>query len=886
MKLPAPQTYTLFASAVAIDCSDRQRFLVENCPDPELRKVVQELLDCDQIAESERFLNDTAPGAGRGALVVGGFVGVYRLREMIGQGGMGTVYRAERFTDFRQEVALKIGPPGLAGEIGVERFRSERQVLASLDHPNIARILDGGATPDGRPYFVMELIRGDRIDKYADSHHLSTRERVRLFRGAVEGVAYAHERGVVHRDLKPGNILVTDGGIPKVVDFGLATRPDHFDSQLTRTGDLLGTPGYLAPEQADESNKSITPSMDVFALGATLYALLTGRAPFRADSAWETIRLTREQEPVAPSRLTSGLPRDLESICLKCLEKSPQLRYSNALELFEDLKRYEEGIPVRARPITTLHRISRLARRHPLPTVLIFLLINVMIGSLIVTTVLWRRAVNHAQSAEKRSREARESLKNYTVAANKLFKSFDRVTPEDKAALHKALELQLNVLREVEEKFDESDPKEVYDTAYSTLFLANGMHMFREFELATSACEKAISVLERLKSNDSGWQFTYGYADGCAQLAADYFELGRFEDELKMLKNCVSAGSSLVERYPQSVGIRSAHSSHLGHFAGALERRGLLREAEEALSQALDHARFALEKQPDNELRYRFYIMLSVNYRRHLLNRTADIEKYYSLSKADFELFRKTIRDQEEWPSLLSDQLDFLRPHIVFLVRLGLIDEARCTAMSAATIFAEISRRRPGDGQAICHHAFFLILQSKLTVSDQVESTELRKAAIHKLQRAIEIQDATKIRTHLASALICQADVSREDAELALETIRKAMEWDPKLEGVQTILGAIWIALDDPKRGLLALDQDLKTPNGHSNFSARYLRVLALAKTGDIRQAQSEFDAIEVLVRDEWHIPVEWHELRKRSWFAIRGTTVPNLPLPSPKGTP
>jgi WD40 repeat protein len=377
----------LFDQAQARPPDQRAAFLDEvGAADPALRAELESMLADDQQAQGERLLRGPLPVNAKALLppaerptllnappaaepddaLVGRRVGPYLIEERVGSGGMGTVYRALREGDYRQRVALKVIRPGLDGGELLRRFRTERQVLAELEHPHIARLLDGGSTDDGRPYFVMEYIDGQPLDRYCEARRLGTRERVGLLRAVCAAVGYAHGRGVLHRDLKPDNVLVTADGAPKVTDFGLAKRLEGgAEAGPTRTGVVLGTPSYMAPEQAAGQRGAVGPATDVYALGAILYELLTGRPPFLAETPLDTLLQVLEAEPVPPGRLHPKLAPDLETICLKCLRKDSAKRYAGVAALAEDLRRFQAGEPIQARPVGRAERLWRWGRRHP-----------------------------------------------------------------------------------------------------------------------------------------------------------------------------------------------------------------------------------------------------------------------------------------------------------------------------------------------------------------------------------------------------------------------------------------------------------------------------------------------------------------------------------------
>src|SRR5262245_30164382 len=271
----------------------------------------------------------------------------YEILRVIGQGGMGVVYEA-RQVDLGRTVAVKMISAGRLGPRVVARFRLEAEAAARLQHPNVVQIFEVGQV-NGQPFFSMEYVAGSSLAELLTRQPPSDRQAAELTATLARAVQAAHERGIVHRDLKPSNVLLTADGTPKIADFGLAKRLDH-DAAHTHTGEILGTPSYMAPEQAEGHKDRIGPATDVYALGAILYELLARKPPFQGATPLASLRLVLAQDPVAPSRLAPSVPRDLEAICLKCLEKAPGRRYGSAQVLAEDLQRFLSGEPVTARP--------------------------------------------------------------------------------------------------------------------------------------------------------------------------------------------------------------------------------------------------------------------------------------------------------------------------------------------------------------------------------------------------------------------------------------------------------------------------------------------------------------------------------------------------------
>jgi serine/threonine-protein kinase len=286
----------------------------------------------------------------------------YEIIRLIDRGGMGVVYEA-RQVSLGRTVAVKMISAGRVGPRIVSRFRREAEAAARLQHPNFVQVFEVGQV-NGQPFFSMEYVAGGSLADRLARGPLSDRQAAELTATLARAVHDAHERGIVHRDLKPSNIMLTADGTPKIADFGLAKRLDH-DTAHTHTGEILGTPSYMAPEQAEGHKDQIGPATDVYALGAILYELLARQPPFKAATPLASLRLMLSQEPIAPSRLAPSVPRDLEAICLKCLEKAPGRRYSSAQALADDLERYLSGEPVTARHSGRLRRTWKWVRRHP-----------------------------------------------------------------------------------------------------------------------------------------------------------------------------------------------------------------------------------------------------------------------------------------------------------------------------------------------------------------------------------------------------------------------------------------------------------------------------------------------------------------------------------------
>ncbi len=303
--------------------------------------------------------------------------GDYELCEELGRGGMGVVYKARQLS-LRRTVAVKMIHGRFAAEpSAVQRFRAEAEAAAKLQHANIVQVYEVGQY-EGQPFFSMQYVEGQSLSQLLKQVSLSPKRAARYVEQISRAVAHAHEHGVLHRDLKPSNVLIDARDQPRVMDFGLAKQLES-DAQITVSGQLLGTPPYMSPEQAGARRSEIGPASDVYSLGVVLYELLTGQPPFRGANAWETLRLVRESDPRLPRTLNPQIPRDLEMICLKCLEKDPRDRYPSATALAEDLERYLDGDSISISSLSLFERLARTLER----------------GSLDVEFRAWRRILHH-----------------------------------------------------------------------------------------------------------------------------------------------------------------------------------------------------------------------------------------------------------------------------------------------------------------------------------------------------------------------------------------------------------------------------------------------------------------------------------------------------------
>lgn len=440
----------IFQTALELAPDARGAFLDEACQaDSALRAEVDELLAAHERTSyfdaAALLAEDSLPMSHARSTLPGQHLGPYRILHEIGHGGMGTVYLAERDDkQFKKQVAVKLLRVGSStqsvhSDLIVRRFRQERQILASLEHPNIARLLDGGATPEGLPYLVLEYIEGQPLDAYCDEHQLSLRERLQLFRTICAAVHYAHQNLVVHRDLKPSNILITIDGTPKLLDFGIAKilNPETFDQTIDQTVSSvrLMTPAYASPEQV--RGETITTASDVYALGVILYELLTGHRPYQFSSSalHDTARVICEVEPPkpstmvlrtetiigsdgrekatitpaevsrarkeAPEKLRRQLAGDLDNIVMMALSKEPPRRYASVEQFAEDIRGYLAGLPISARKATLAYQVQKFVERNKALTTAAALALLTLLGGLIGVNQERKRAEHRFNEVRK-----------------------------------------------------------------------------------------------------------------------------------------------------------------------------------------------------------------------------------------------------------------------------------------------------------------------------------------------------------------------------------------------------------------------------------------------------------------------------------------------------
>jgi serine/threonine protein kinase/Flp pilus assembly protein TadD len=643
----------LFHEALAQPVAERAAFLDEACAGhPELRAGVEallaaheapgSLLDRPAAALPPTVDSDPAqptpapphfgpptdyhPASGPCAVIAGR----YTLQHKLGEGGMGEVWVADQTEPVKRTVALKLIKAGMDSRAVLQRFEAERQALALMDHPNIARVLDGGLTPTGQPFFVMELVNGSTLTRFCDEGRLTPRARLQLFVTICQAVQHAHQKGIVHRDLKPSNILVTliDGKpVPKVIDFGVAkaTAGKLTDESLsTQLGAVVGTLEYMSPEQTGFVGEDIDTRADVYSLGVILYELLTGLRPLevkrlKTAGLTEIIHLIREQEPpkpstrlstdeslpslaalrqVEPKRLLALLRGELDWVVMKCLEKRRERRYETANALGREVQRYLADEPVEARPPSRRYRLGKFLRRHKGPVLAASLLLLALLGGIVGTSVgliqaeARRVAAEQARADEARQRtraekardEAREALDAMTgIATGDWLTAQKEITPEQKAFLTGVLS---RYQKYAAEKADDEPSRAWVAIAASRVgFIEFHLGRFKEsaaaFRLACDRYEKLVGDFPAVP------KYRYELAWNYSTLGAVLVSLEKTPEVAQHFRKALALQEKLVAQLP-------AVSESRRTLAGTHQYLGLLLADLGKLAEAEEHYRKAL----------------------------------------------------------------------------------------------------------------------------------------------------------------------------------------------------------------------------------------------------------------------------------------------------
>ena len=604
----SPETWQeikrIFDAAVDLAPPAQRAFLDSACPNVDTRREVERMLaaDFDTVLDHSPLATHAFA---EGARLEGQRIGRYRIVGEVGRGGMGAVFAAVRDDgQFEQKVALKVILSGLNTETIARRFRNERQILASLEHPNIARLLDGGMSDDGLPFYVMEFIEGEPIDDYCRTRDLTLHARLDLFRQVCAAVSYAHRRLIVHRDIKPSNILVTPGGEVKLLDFGIAKVVSQTNDGERGTATQLGlmTPAYASPEQF--RGDQVTTATDIYSLGVVLYRLLTGQLPYNLNGLRldQMFRLVCETEPPRPSQAIAngGLPNsevktrhiddavqaeaddtaptaihnpqllkgDLDNIVLKALKKEPDRRYESVEQFSEDIRRYLAELPVSARPDTFSYRASKFIKRNRVAVVAASLVFFALIAGIVGTTYQARAARRERERAEKRFEQVRKLANNVVFKYHDAIAGLPGATATREMLVKDALEYLDNLSQDAQD-----NPGLAQELALTYLKIGNVQGETYRANLGDSAGAlvsygKSVEILESLVRKDDKNQALLNNLRLAAQQKA--YLLVR----LQQWKEAEAMGQKVVDISQRLVSLDSANLDHRNTLARSYQVKG------------------------------------------------------------------------------------------------------------------------------------------------------------------------------------------------------------------------------------------------------------------------------------------------------------------------
>ncbi|MCX6602414.1 MAG: serine/threonine-protein kinase [Acidobacteria bacterium] len=729
------QIEALFDATWELSPAARAQILNERCADNlALRQVVEQLLA--SADELERNTAWNQPALVHEALQPhAALLDRYHLLETIGSGGMGIVYKAVRADDvFSKFVAIKIVQCGLADDAVLRRFVQERQILALLEHPGIARLLDGGTTPEGLPFLVMEFVDGDTMDRYLARAKPDLRRRLDLMRKICSAVAYAHRNLIVHRDLKPGNILVTAAGEPKLLDFGIAKLLDS-SAARTRTEHAAMTPEYASPEQIQGA--PITTASDVYSLGVLLHEMLTGQRPYRqTNGALELAQAIATDQP-RTLQGSAGRPfdPDLETIVQKALRKEPARRYVSVDELAEDLRRYQEGYPVSARPDTRGYRLRKfIGRNRPAVLVATLMLLALLGGS----AALWRQA----QIAEGRFSDVRHLANSYLFEFHDAIKDLPGATAARQLVVKRAIEF-LDKLAD-ERSRDVSLGREVA-AAYDKIAEIQGSENaagLADAKAALRSYQRALSIRKSLSaaspSNpDVARELALSYAEVGWQLAST----GEPSAGVELLRLSLAGAEKLVAARPNDPLMREAlaqSSSSLADVLGNTSNQNLgdSQGALELYRRSLAIREKLVAEDPRNNAQLEL-LAVSHGLLAQMLQSLNDKPAAVGHFRQSADVFDEMLRRQPGNADFQRSAATANRNLAMSLMKINALSEARHRGDRSMAIFERIARQDPANKQAQVGLADSYYAQGFIRAG-----AEDNHAAQNFYESAIDIQEA------------------------------------------------------------------------------------------------------------------------------------------------
>jgi serine/threonine protein kinase/tetratricopeptide (TPR) repeat protein len=763
----------LYHAALERQPNERRSFVEQACAqDQDLRRELESLLAHD--APDDDFLDSPAIDVAARDLSVdetehaslqpGSLIGAYKIVERIAHGGMGIVYRAEQQHPVRRPVALKIIKPGMDSEQVIARFEAERQALALMDHPNIARVLDAGATSSGRLYFVMELVDGVPVTEYCEKHELDLRDRLALFIPICHAIQHAHQKGVIHRDIKPSNILVTvyDGiPTPKVIDFGIAKAMQEQlteRSMHTQVGAVIGTLEYMSPEQAGSSGEDIDTRSDVYALGAVLYELITGTTPLNHNSVehsseFEVIRRIRDESPPPPSvrlgnsKLSRTVRGDLDWVVMKALEKDRARRYASVSALGDDIENYLHGAPVVAGPPSTAYRLKKMAQRHQSVVGTVAAILVLLVAGVAIST---REAIR-ARRAELESAAVNQFLQDGLLAqasANVQAASSSSIRPDPDLKVRTALD---RAAARIDGRFPgqplvEASIRQTIGSTYLDLGL------FAE-------AQRQLEAAARLRGNALGASDALTLESNNL-LAVAYLKEFKINEAETLCRNTLALRRKVLgERHPDT--LTSLHN--LAEVEVALGKETL---AEQLYEQVVDLRREVLGEEHPDTLKSMYNLGV-------LLVRLEKFDRAVQVQSRTLEVRRRVLGNEH------PDTMDSITGLAQAYDRAGQIGKAEPLLREALAW----QRRALGESSLVTLQTYNFLGQSLTQEGKFQEGEQVLSECVERASRAFGPQHpaATGCMNNLANSLCAEGRAL--DAE---PYYRKVLEGDTRTEGAES----------------------------------------------------------------------------------------------------
>jgi serine/threonine protein kinase/tetratricopeptide (TPR) repeat protein len=861
----------------------RSAYLNEACGhDMELRQRVEALLVRHEAAGS--FLESPAPAVDPYPTVgepipperPGMVIGPYKLLQQIGEGGMGTVYMAEQTHPVQRKVALKIIRPGMDSREIIARFEAERQALALMDHPNIAKVLDAGTTDGergrvsapstpgadatrlaGRPYFVMELVKGVPITKYCDDHHLTPRERLELFVPVCQAVQHAHQKGIIHRDLKPSNVMIAlyDGKpVPKVIDFGVAkaTGQKLTDETLfTAFGQVVGTLEYMSPEQAELNQLDIDTRSDIYSLGVLLYELLTGTTPLQRKRLKEAVltevlRVIREEEPPKPStRLStaqelpsiaanrglepkklSGLVRgELDWIAMKCLEKDRNRRYETANGLARDVERYLHDEPVQACPPSAGYKLRKFARKYRaiLRIAAVFVVFLVLAAAVstwqaVRATLAERRALAERDRAEASFHTARDAVDQF----------FTQVSESPKLKAHGLEKFRKDLLqnakefyeRFIREQFDA--PGVRYDLGLAHLRLAEIDRELGDYAAAEDSSAKAVALLgELVRAQPDVAEYERDLAASYGGLARVYSDTARWEKADAAYQQALAIQEKQARAEPESAEYRYALAKTYG--ASGLVYYRLANRHESAATRYREALDILSKLVRDYPLRSEYQSLMATTQMNvgqlHLTK--GSYEKAETALKEAQSIYERLVRGQPDAPAEYLQSLGRSHAILGYVYRYRTqVEKAEAAQQEALKIFEALAKEHPDVQEYV-----YDVGRCYVALAESADGRGQQDAALVRFDKAIEIMESVLGKGYLSAGDgLRTARISRASALAARGNHARATEdVEAMVRDVDLRSGDLYNIVCVFSRSSVAADHDTKlSPADRARLKGRY----------------------------------------------------------------